>query len=238
MKKYVEVFWAPYKPQKYDLDFDLAYEAPKSLFAILKKERGAAEYLRCPALIETFKNDFAICAPYDLNITIDYENKKVITDRFGENFYAHMVANRADQFQEGNPYLFTIPVRYFFYSYDDVELEMRDVPIINPPSAENYKMIPGGFNISKWYRPIELAVEVKDCSKPISLRVGDPLFVIRLKTPNDVPVKFTRTELTPELLKVSHACTSLKIFRPNLKLPVVYEMAKERIKMFRNLLNR
>ena len=229
MQKFVEVFWSPYLGK----ELDIVALPPKPFFPILREARLGSKYLECPAIIDLCKNEFVISSPFDLNITVDRENKNIITDRFGQNFYDTNVYNRMDITPDHCPALITIPIRYLFYSFTPVEIEVTDLPFITSKSAENYRVLRGGFDIGKWMRPVELAVEVIDSSKQINLKTEDPLFLLRFKTPDNIPIKFTRVILTDKHFKAVRSCTAVKDFRPRLKLKDVYKLAENYLEAFR-----
>lgn len=233
MKRYVEVFWTPHFFEEYRGAFAVLAQPPKPLFPVLQDLRPNAKYLKCPAIADSCKNEFVVLCPFDLVVTINKENKEITTDRFGQEFYDKNIRNRMGETDPQNPALLTLPIRYTFYSKDSVELETADLPIITSRSSENFKVIRGGFNIGKWVRPIELAVEVVDHTKPITLYADDPLFLLKFKTPNNVPIKLTRVDSTQELARVTQACTGLKQFRPNLKLSKLYELAENYLEVFK-----
>lgn len=233
MKRYVEVFWTPWSLKKFSPAYTVLTPPPKPLFPVLREHRPNANYLQCPAITEACRNEYVAFSPFDLTINIDKANGQIITDRFGQDFFDGNIRNRMDETAPQNPVLLTLPIRYMFYSKDDVEMQTLDLPIITSKSSENFKVIRGGFNISKWIRPIELAVEVIDHTKPITLCAEDPLFLIKFKTPGDVPVKLTRVDRTPELEDLNKVFTGLKTFRPNLKLNKLYELAENYLEWFR-----
>jgi hypothetical protein len=229
--RYVEVFWVPnFKVTSQPLG-GLLYLPPKPWFPYLKKHREHAAYMKCPALVESIKNDFVVLAPFDLNATLDHEGH-AHTDKFGQAFFDVAVYDRSDTYVPEYPPTVSLPPRYIFFSKDDVELEVRDLPLLINESNKNFKLIGGKFNISKWHRPIDLTVEVIDKSLPITLHAEDPLFLLRFTTPDNVPVKLTRVFDDADILKNFIACASVKAFRPNLKLAKMYELAQEYISAF------
>jgi hypothetical protein len=230
MKKYVEVFWTPVSHQHIVMQH--LFTAPKPLLGIVNIQRQGARYLKCPAFQETIKNEFVIQAPFDLNITINAEERTVYTDKFGQAFYDAFVTNRGAHSPPSNPYMVSLPPYYCFYSKDDVSIESKDTSLLTSGSSSNVKVIPGGFNISKWVRPIEFAVEVIDPSKPIEMRAGDPLFSLRFITPNNVPVKLTRVEDGNDLRDMMVACTNVKKYLPHIKLEKAYDLAASYLSVF------
>jgi len=232
MKRYIEVFWTPFYNIE-DAAFNILTVPPKPLFPILKDHRPNSIYLQCPAVTDYCKNEYVVFCPFDLVITIDRENQQVSIDRFGQAFFDKYILNRMHQTDVQSPAILSLPVKYLFYSNDSVELQIADLPIITSKSSENFKVIRAGFNIGKWVRPIELTVEVIDSSKPITMCAEDPLFLLKFKTPNEVPIKLTRVELTPELNTLSRSCTQLKKYRPKLKLAKLYELAEDYLELFK-----
>jgi len=151
MKKYVEVFWTPFV--KDDTALLNIFTPPKPLMDYLNTTRKNAQYLKCPAFQETIKNEFVIRAPFDLNITVKKETREIFTDRYGQDFYNKNVYNRSLLADANNPFALTLPPRYTMYAKDNVSIEVKDLSLLTSKSSSNIKIIPGGFNISKWIRP-------------------------------------------------------------------------------------
>jgi hypothetical protein len=231
-QRYVEVFWTPFYNGEINDAAEIIFQAPKPLFSILKEERKNAMYLKCPAFIDNVRNSYAVLSPFDLNITFDYPTRSMNIDRYGQQFFDATCVNRGNQTIEGNPYMATLPIRILFFSKENVEVTSGDLPILNPSSIQNFKVIGGGFNISKWYRAVELSIEVKDPLQPISLKTDEPLFLVKFKTPKDLPIKMTRIELTPKLRVMTQSCVAVKKFRPGLKMAENYALAADYIKAF------
>jgi hypothetical protein len=232
MNRYVEVFWTPFVVNP--SDSPLLYLKPKPFFPILAEARKGADYLKCPALVDSFQNDFVICAPYDLNVICESKTKSVFIDRFDQNFFNDNITNRWGVSNEELPPLIHMPPRYLFYSFDNVSIELADLPIIKSDFSSNAKIIRASYNISKWYRSTEVAFEVIDSSKPVTLKAEQPMCLVRFQTPNNVPVKLTRVEFTPELEQRASACMKFKTRRPNMKLDKLYELAAEFIQLFKS----
>jgi hypothetical protein len=233
MKRYVEVFWTPYFFEEDRGVFSVLQQPPKPLFPVLQAQRPNASYLKCPALSESCKNDYVVYCPIDLVVTVDKQAQTVTTDRYSQDFFDRNVKNRMAESNPENPALITLPTRFLFYSNDSVEFEVMDLPILTSKSSENFKIVRGGFNIGKWIRPTELAVEVINSAKPITLCADDPLFLIRFRTANNVPVKLTRVDLTPDLRNVMKGCVNLKGYRPMLKLNKLYKLAENYLEWFK-----
>jgi hypothetical protein len=235
MKKYAEVFWSPWV-DKLDVDNSwklIAFLPPTPLLNIAHEgtQDGADLLFKCPAVKSLIKNDFVIKSPFDLNLTFDQATASIFTDKFGQEFFDQEIVNRS---KPGGPMILTIPPRYIFFSKDDVEMMSFDLPMISSGSSKNIKMIPGKFNIAKWMRPIDFTFTVVDPSRPVSMKAEDPLWAVRFYTPNDVPVKMTRFELTPDMLLDVAAMTTIKKYREFLPLKKCYELAGGLIQQIQN----
>lgn len=234
MKKYAEVFWAPWVDgiNSDTCWADTVYLPPTPLFgfahgAIQNKNESL---FKCPAVKGLIKNDFVIKSPFDLTLTFDQSTAAVFTDNYGQDFFDKYIVNRS--IVDG-PIVLTLPPRYVFFSKDAVEMVSMDLPLISSESSKNIKMIPGKYNISKWCRPIDFTFTVIDPTLPVTLKAEDPLWAVRFHTPNDVPVKMTRFELTPDIANKVESMATLKKFRSFLPLEKCYEMAEGIIQQLR-----
>lgn len=227
-KNYVEVYWTPWTQDRSMARFSPFYlmmQEPSPLLTEISKERlGIPAYMKCPAFLRACQNSFLIRCPMDINITIN-SDRTVSTDRYGQDFFELFIGPRSNQTHEDNPYLMDTFPEYLFYANDSVEMEMLDPIILHGRVSQNVRVIPGKFDISKWIRPIQYAFEVIDSSRPLEFRAGDPLFMVRFKTKDDLPVKFIRTSQDREMNIVASACVGLKDFRPRLSLAKMYEIA-------------
>ena len=226
MKKYVEVFWAPWRDtcNYEDLWVDTVYLPPAPLMSIahstVQDERK--HLYNCPVVKRIIQNDFAIKAPIDLTLSFDEKNT-INTDRYGQDFFNKSIYNRSTP--EGAIILTTVP-KYLFFSKEFVEMSVLDLPIISSESSKNIKIIPGKYDISKWVRPIDFTFTVIDKKQPVNLVAENPIFAVRFHTPNNVPVKMTRFELTQDTINNATSMTFVKNYRQFLPLSKLYELAE------------
>lgn len=240
--KYAEVFWAPFYEQANmtklgisDVEFanDILFTKPKPFFPMLLNARQGMPYMKCPAVAKAHQNDFVVCAPYDLVFTFDEATKTISTDRYGQTFFNTMVSASWAALPQGMPPLIQTVPRYIMYSFANVEIETTDLAIIHSEFSRNTKVVQGTYNISKWYRPWDTAFEVVDINKPVVMEAGEPLCLLRFRTPNNVPVKFTRVDVTPELNSRVSACLHVKYKQSGLKLEQLYDLATDFIEAFK-----
>lgn len=228
MKQYVEVYWTPWIQGVSKNPFvasRILVQQPDPIISAIIKERPDAGYTKCPAFVDACRNGFIVRSPVDINMTLDHGEKAVTTDRYGQDFYDSEINNRGNQSDSNNPFLMSLFPRILFYAKDPVEIEQLDLLVL--PAPANVKTIPGKFDISKWMRPVEWAVEIDQAITTLSIKVGEPLFMVRFNTQDNVPVKLVRVTQTSELVAAVNTCVSVKEYRPKLGLKKLYGLSKD-----------
>jgi hypothetical protein len=88
--------------------------------------------------------------------------------------------------------------------------------------CKNGYIIPGSYDISKWFRPVNAALQFYDNSdKMIISEKNDPLMYINFKTHDNVKLK--RFIVTPEMEDIVYAATTYKRYDPNRSLSYLYD---------------
>lgn len=232
------VNWTPYYHSVNVLkEMDVAPELlvlcqePDNLYKHILTIREKSHYLKCYALMDILKNAFIVRAPLDLKLSFDRENNWLSVEGIDQKFYDGFVVNRVGTYGENDPPLVSLFPRYIFYSDTPVQLMSLPLPIIGEP--ENTRLIVGGFDISKWIRPVEWAFEFVDEKKEVVLKRGDPLFMLMFTTPDNELVKLNRVPFDPELMQISGACARVKTKIRNVPLKKCYEMAESFVSAWR-----
>lgn len=135
-------------------------ESPSPIFPPFAKRYSNLDsgVVQCPALQDEHKNLFGIRSLYDYEFEIDLENNTVSTCDYDKEFYDWHVLVR--DFSER---FFTFSQEYIFFT-DEKSLKMSaglHPHLENNNITERCTIIPGMFDIGKWYRPIEFAFFLK-----------------------------------------------------------------------------
>ena len=233
MKRYVEVYWTPWTQALNGHPFIASHvltQPPEPAISAILEVRPDVEYTKCPAVVEVCKNAFIVRSPVDMQFTVDHDTKQLTTDRFGQKFYDTEINNRSSRSNTNGPFLMSIFPRVLFYAKDSVELEQFDMFVL--PAPANVKTIPGRFDISKWVRPVEWAVEIDPSVTTLSLKARDPLYMVRFITKDNLPVKLIRVQQTPDLVFTVNSCLTVKEYRPFLSLRKLYSLSRDHLKGF------
>jgi hypothetical protein len=202
----------------------------------LYPEIANADFRKCPAHQNQFKNTYAVCSPIDFEIAINKEENwcniiypkslptQILNPRFKE--------------EGDSPYpIFSLRLSRLLFtpqeSEKDIYIEQIN-PVLEWDRANDIRVIEGNFNISKWTRPLECAFEQRTKNLTVKFKRGQPMYYARFSTddPEDVIV-LNRIEYTPELHKDVERCAEVKNFCPVQKLKALYELRTNFLNSFK-----
>lgn len=212
-------------------ELEIIFQEPKNLFRLLRASREKSEYLKCHALIDQLKNTYIITAPLDMVIRYDRDKSWLSIDGIDQKLYDDNVLNRGTQFSENDPVLISCFPRYIFYSDSPVKMSVWPTPLLG--EVENTRVVVGGFDISKWIRPIDWTFEIVDDKKEVVIKQGDPLFAVHFAASDDSAVVLNRVPFTEDIYNVSMGCSRVKSLIKNLPLKKCYELADSFLTVWR-----
>lgn len=221
----IKVKWVPYTPHEITLEANVSYMPPENAFSFYSKDRVGSEIMSCPALALYLKNTFIIRSPYEITLDYDATTKKLNSDRYGQEFFNHNIVFKS--FETSRSLLHLFP-RYWFITEHKKSVHLELLPVFF--GCNNYIVVPGTFDITKWIRFVELAIELPGSCK-LEIKRGDPLYMVRFLTEDKETVALERGIYTDELHKASISCTTTKEFNPKLNLEKIYAMSEEYINL-------
>lgn len=139
-----------------------------------KNNLNKTELQMCPAFGDYTKNVFSINSIYDYEIEIN--NGHAFSPNFDQYFFDSHVNTRYTD----NKIIHFSQSYAFFTDKDSLEMSIEHPYLSNTFLSQNCTVIPGKFNIAKWYRPTDMAVILNN--NKFVINVGDPLYYIRLHT--------------------------------------------------------
>lgn len=214
MKKKI-VYWAPwFVPQEIHHWNILFIEPQKLLNKVIDDIKNIDDdrlkgMIRCPAFSNVGKNTFYVENPMatEFNI-VDGEIQYV-----GENFYHCTLAK--------NKSTFTYGLSYIFFSEDDLEIMMTSPYFSEVDYTKYAKLVPGKFNISKWFRPINLEMLLCDNKNYFKMKEHEHMVYFSFLTDDKVELK--RFELNDTLRKISETCSTVSDWWKNVPLLKRYD---------------
>ena len=189
------------------------YEPEPAMKSIISQRNREIRYLKCPAFQKYYENTFVIQCPFDLEIRVDKTNldsngKYILTDRYGQQFYDKYIVYRVDEKNDFTMIDVNIPYVFYCENSTIVELMPHHMGIDN--HENNFRVIPGEFDIARWHRSLNFSIEIIDDDKPVILTRGEPLFSVRFRPKNGSSVILERSEFTPVLRDSLNSCVTLK----------------------------
>ena len=210
------VYWAPWLLKQDEHHWNILYIEPQKLLSKVVKEVSALDdirlknMIRCPAFNNIAKNTFYIENPIRTEFEVIDGNIKYI----GEHSYnCNPNENLKNTFRYGGSYI--------FFSEDDLEI-MMTAPYFSQTEHTNYaRLVPGKFNISKWFRPINLEMILQGDKDYFKALEHEHMAYFQFLT--DDKVELRRFELNDTLFKISETCSKVSEWWANVPLIKRYD---------------
>lgn len=220
------VYWAPAAlPDTFASRVNLAWEEPESLYKELNQElkpylqKGPdfSNFLLCPAVRNSTSRTYVIKSPIEYSLLWDGEN---ITSQHYDQF----AFNSLTYVRDKKAGYMSLNLKLIFFS--DESIMMNQYPAYSSKSSfsENTRMFQGSYDISNWFRPIDIPFMFRRKDVKLDINVGDPLYYVTFDT--NEKVTFKRFTLTHDLWEYAAMCMNLKEVDRLLGLQTLYRKFK------------
>jgi hypothetical protein len=175
----------------------------------------------CPAIKKSLNNIFELKSIYDYSFTITEDS--IVSRDFDQAFYERFIKVRS--FEER---LFSFVYRIIFFTEEDsLQITGNLMPYMeNNHITERCILVPGEYDIGKWFRPVEFAFFLKPQFDTFTINSGEVYQYVQFHTENKINLK--QFKLSPELAKYltdvdasrdyRRATSNLKYFYDTFKL--------------------
>ena len=213
MSKKEVIYWGlSLRPEREEMSYLLGVEEPVPVITYLKKlrdDRGISsstiggDFLRCPAVIGSIKNTYAVLSPIDL--TFEWDGTNITTKNYDQRFFDRFVVLR-----DSNVGFISLGiVNIIFFSESSITMKCIAANFNKTDFFKKTTLITGDFNIGNWFRPLDLAFIIDEpCT--ISIKKGDPLFYVNFDTEDNIV--FKKFFYDDALQKISNSCVSMKMY--------------------------
>lgn len=211
------VYWAPYFTDSYYLNIEQPESILSEYHKLIKNSKDQ-EFLRCPSVINFSKNIFSIKSPIFYSFMWNGEELKC-----DENFNNSLKSNQV-LVRDMNNGIFSISCpSLIFFCEEDVEMSLCGAFLSNNDITENSNLISGKFNISRWFRPIDMAFILKEKAKNkiLSVKQGDVLMYVTFYT--NEPVVFKKFHMNENLHKIVDYVKSQSKFQYDKNIKTYFE---------------
>ena len=211
-KEEIVVYWSCVNDEFMRMD------EPFNVLREYKKDKNIEDnlHLHCPAFKEILNNKFGVRSLYEYDITIN-RDKGTAQSSMGQAFFDEFFFQRSRDWSLMSMQTFI----YFFTEEEGLEISQMGGFLEDTDFTKNSMVIPGKMDISKWFRPLELAVKLRKGVDVLKVSQGEPLFYISFNT--DKKIKFVKYKTTPKLVECKTNCTATRDNKPRLnKLSYYY----------------
>ena len=201
------VYWSPsYSKTADEFDWNMMYTDPVSLLSHFQEIKDSNtetidSYLYCPAFKDTFKNTFQFS---NSSIESTYAWNPEALDGFGaflpvSSSYIDLQMPRKPSVQDTR--IAQVALAWNFFCEEPLTMEITPPFFSNSSHARAASIIPGRFDIGRWFRPVNADFQVwGENTNEFSIKKDEPMFYARFATDRRVVLK--RFEITPEIYKM------------------------------------
>ena len=112
-----------------------------------------------------------------------------------------------------------------FFSDADISVTMTSPWLETPQWASQANIVPGRYNIGKWFRAVNIEFMMGQGVKELTIEKDEPLAYFTFNT--DEHVKFVRFKMDPELRRYSVSCATSTSWEPWIPLADRYRRFQE-----------
>lgn len=170
------------------------------------KSSPMAGIQRCPAFVEYYKNCYIYYSPIDITITYKGCGHIEWKSSLSSQIDVDRLIEVRDDFG-----MFSIALYINVWSDESVCVEQIPINLMRSnPVSDNFEIMTGGFDISKWYRPLQPAFRFKSLEpeQTVIIKRGDPLYFIRFLT--DKKVTLNNYKPSHRLLEIGRQIDMVK----------------------------
>jgi hypothetical protein len=199
--------------------------APGSVLKDISDLRKNVVFLKCPAYTDFLKNTFVFKSPIDVSINIESDKDfiKVWSENISQPLFEKIIDGRFLNNQESgqSPYpLLGIDFLNYFETDSSTIMSVTPAFLHHNDFTRKTSVIPGEFDISKWFRPVECVFEIKNSCEKIEIKKGDALCYFKFRTEINEPIKLIEESIS---WKKINQCAELRNKDPFKPLKFRYE---------------
>lgn len=168
----------------------------------LKTDQSSIQLMnKCPALSDELFNTYNMYSLYDYELEIDVESNLVKSDCYDQAFFdsyinVRSVKHKLVSYRQGF---------IFFTDADDLEVSFCKFPFLEENEiTKRCKIIPGRYNISKWFRTIEMAFFLKDEYNTFKICKDDVMYYTQFHT--NQKIKLKQFHYNDKLTEYANSC--------------------------------
>jgi hypothetical protein len=187
-------------------------KTPESIYKNFSKDvkNHEKDLFLCPAIKDYMKNIFSLQSlySYDFRVSDSEKEKQVITDTYDQKFFNDHVIVRSIENQ-----LFSFLERFVFFTEEkSLPMSVGITPFLEDNNiTKRCNVIPGTFDIGKWFRQIEFVFYLKKDFNEFKIEENEIFQYIKFHT--NEKIIFKQFRINKEIQDFIHDFDSAKDFR-------------------------
>lgn len=224
----INVYWAPWHhPSVYPDRFISYKDDPTWLIEKFTKNVNKGNRLdnfyKCPAFVDQVKNTLVLYNTSDIDVSITRENN--IKNNLGDNLKNHSVnLFNIKAPSELDAHTVSYSCNWIFFADKPVTITTTPTYMHDSGLSKYGYYVPGTFDISKWFRPLEFAFQLWPGVFDFKSNESDPLLYVKFNT--EEKINLQKFYMTQEIYDISNSCISFKKFSKVKALNRLYELFK------------
>lgn len=216
----ITVGWSPYLESDYQKGLAFFANKPINLYDTHMKQ-GSHRYKLCPATKDLAYNTFIVRSPFDAHFILDADKKTIefISPYIQPVDFYFM---REGQYSDTDQPIMSIHYHQIFVT-ENKNVEMTVTAPWFEETQQDFRVVPGRFKISDWWRPLDFAIQLKHRRQEIRIKKNDPLCYLTFVTgdPSD-KVNMREVKLTNDLKSIITSAKDAKYYQPRCPLKTLY----------------
>ena len=222
----ITIYWSPwYRDHKLYTENYLTHYEPVKVYTDLVKNKEECNiednFFNCHAFKNFCKNLYSLKNPYTVDLIYGHDGN-AISRNPPKSGYDLAMTSRVKQPSIKNDLTINYSINWIFFADKPVHLQTLQPWMHKTEASKTSYYVPGTFDISKWFRPIETACQLFPGENTFKSIEGEPLIYANFLT--DEPIILKKFYLTPELIDLSMSCTNLKYFKKFKSLNSLYKI--------------
>jgi len=216
------VYWSPWADMDMYPEYQMAFDEPKSVISSYKDRINHANqgdnFFKCPAFLDAVKNTYSLNAPWDVDFAVTPAGAIIDQSTRKDGNLAHLYhIKNPSMYGAGTVNVFA---NWIMFSEEPVTIQTSPAYLHKSSITDTGFYVPGRYDISQWFRPIEAAFQLWPQANSLKCGLGEPMLYVNFLT--NEPIEFKRFYMTPEIHELSMACVKFKQYQTIKNLERLY----------------
>lgn len=163
-------------------------------------------FLRCPCVKDLGNKVYALKSPVEYDLS--WDGKQIYSSYYDQSFFNTNVKIK----DASKGFISLRLLRYVFFTEHECVADFTPPYMCDNDFAKKSLVLPGAFDISKWFRTVDVSFFFTSQSK-INIKEDDSLLYVKFNTKE--PITFKKFLFTDKCNDVHAHCLNQKIFKHN-----------------------